>query len=146
MNSSIPNLPHTVTHSYPNHLRTPVANPVAKPIFTSSFSALVASWWALHTPPPRLSVTLFREALFATALEQIRSAARLGRNYDPTADHRFRWACQWLDVAEGERQSVDGHLDSIMHFLMDDATRTLTGKDLASGERAEEPQTLTLGS
>jgi hypothetical protein len=103
--------------------------------------SLVFSWWMAHTPPPRLSEGLFREALVAAATAEIRIKSPAGRGANRTSDHRFKWACQLLDVAQGERLAVDGALESLAAFLFK-PLRPLWGRSLASGER--EPSLLLL--
>jgi hypothetical protein len=106
----------------------------------SPLHRLVLSWWKLDSGAPRLSVGLFREALFEAALATIRLPRPNRRLYDPNADYRFQWACQWLEVAEGDRPAVDVSVHNVASFLFD-RSRPLCGKE--ADER--EPLTLALG-
>ena len=64
---------------------------------------------SLPTRPQEMG---FREALFSATQEEVRLHTAGGGNYDPSQDHRFIWACQWLAVAEGrQRRDLEGLID-----------------------------------
>ena len=67
---------------------------------------LVAPWWG--TPSPRASqISRHRAALYEAAAKEIRLNDDANVIYDPSDDHRFVWACQWLDVANGTRHRIE---------------------------------------
>ena len=72
--------------------------------------------------------------------------------YDPSWDHRVKWAGQWLDVCEGARQAVDPAVQETADLLLN-PTPEVSYKALAAGEgrmgardRAREFHTLAQGS
>ena len=105
-----------------------------------SLQSLILGLWTASMHPHRMMVPKLRERLYEAALDEIRRLASQGKNYDPGADNRFKWACQWLEVAEGERPSVDCHLATIVEYLLTPA-RIPCGKERAAGEAL----TLALG-
>jgi len=113
---------------------TPRRNPVA---------CLVAGWRHLRLPTPP-QVMGYREALFSATLEEVRLQSAAGVLYDPSEDYRFKWACQWLAVAEGSLRRVDQRLCDIVEFMC--AVCPVSGKQRATGDAQEVAETLTPGS
>lgn len=99
---------------------------------------LASSWQRSPLPDSWLKISSARAALLSTAARQIELKAQSNIPYNPLHCPIFRWCSQWLDVAEGNRRSIDGDVEFLFHVIMDPAP--LSKQALAAGERPD-PET-----
>jgi hypothetical protein len=92
---------------------------------------LVTLWRSCRLPGP-LEASACRARLFEAATREIAAKGDNGISYDPLHDIRFKWAAQWIEVAEGERKTVDPEVDMLCRFAMEPAP--LTRKHAAAGD------------
>ena len=96
----------------------------------SPIHQLVSVWWDQCRPPFRHELLVARIFLYTAAAKEIE--ARQDPTYDPTTDHRFRWAVQWLDHAAGSIPHICPHITACAAVFFDPAAK-LTRKELAAG-------------
>ena len=99
---------------------------------SSPMRQLVAIWRSCRLPSPT-EVSACRARLSTAAVHAITSKAQQGIPYDPLMDTRFKWAAQWLDVADGSRRHIDQEVDFLFRLSMDQAPlsrKLLSANDL----------------
>jgi hypothetical protein len=74
--------------------------------------------WRGSRLPTRLEIPACRARLYAAATHEITAHFNTGKSYDPAADHRFRWASQWIEVAEGGRKTVDPDVEFTLTVIL----------------------------
>lgn len=99
---------------------------------------LAKSWQRSPLPDSWLKISHARATLLDTAARQISAKAELNTPYNPLHCPIFRWCAQWLDVAEGNRRSIDSDVEFLFHVIMDPTP--LSHQNLAAGERPD-PET-----
>ena len=100
--------------------------PADSPIHT-----LLLPWWQAERRPSPFQAQAMREALFTAALAEILAQHATGKSYDPIIDHRFLWAVQYLEKAEGSRRHVDEDVAMLASLCLH-PTPLLSNKDLAA--------------
>jgi hypothetical protein len=86
---------------------------------TSPIHTLVSTWWG-RKPPFADNISAHRARLYEAAAAEIHLKQESNLIYDPAADNRFLWACQWLDVANGTRHRIDlAATDSVSYIFND---------------------------
>jgi hypothetical protein len=86
------------------------------PAAQSPIHEVVSDLWRraeIAQPPPHLQVPSVRERLYSAAAEEIRKSLQACTVYDPAGDFRFRWAVQFLEVADGSRRHIDPDITTL---------------------------------
>ena len=99
---------------------------------------------ALRSSGSLAEIALLRRKLWMAALQEMEANFAASRTYyDPGRDARFEWACQFLDVLDGSRDSVDTDVHARCEWKLERYTPPISGRDRAAGEK---PETLAHGS
>ena len=98
----------------------------------SPLHQLVSVWWNQCRPPFRHELLTARIFLYTAGAKEIE--ARDDKTYDPTADHRFLWAVQWLDHAAGSIPRICPNVTACAAVHLDTTTPFLSRKALAAGD------------
>lgn len=98
----------------------------------SPIAILINKWRKSRLAKPS-EINACRSALLTAAVREIAASAEAGGSYNPMCDHRFIWGYQWIDVADGIRQTVDPDVDLCCKLSLD-PNPILSGKDLAAGD------------
>ena len=96
----------------------------------SPLHQLISGWWNQCHPPFRHELLVARIFLYTAATREVE--ARADPTYDPTTDHRFLWAIQWLDQAAGAIPRICPNTTACAAVFFD-APLLPTRKDLAAG-------------
>ncbi len=86
----------------------------------SPIHLLVSSWWNSLLPRTH-AITDMRVSLFNAATEEILRNQTLGKVYDPLSDNRFKWAAQWLDLADRCIPVIDPSVAQSAAFIFNEA-------------------------
>lgn len=78
----------------------------------------LVSLWITCRKPQRLELPACRARLFTAATHEITAHAEAGNSYDPMSDARFRWAVQFLEVAEESRKSIDPDIQFTLEMIL----------------------------
>lgn len=77
---------------------------------------LVRQWRGCERPMGWSMISACRARLFTAAVHTITAKAAENIPYDPMKDFCFLWANQWIQVAEGERKTIDDSLESLVQM------------------------------
>ena len=98
----------------------------------SPVQELAALWRTTRHPAGWSEIAAARARLYTAATHTITSKAAENIPYDPANDISFQWACQWLQVAEGERRTIDENLTVLLEMRLN-VHPTTDRKLLAAG-------------
>jgi len=108
------------------------------PPTSSPIHILVSSWW--NSRPPAVSaITDCRVSLFMAATGEILRHKELGRVYDPLADNRFKWAAQWLDLADRTIHAIDPAIALSAEFIFNPPPPLSRQHAAAGGDEPSPP-------
>lgn len=79
----------------------------------------LVSLWRKSRPLCLHEVNTARAAIYTAAVHEISANSNAGHVYDPAADARFRWACEWINVADGSCPSISDDTEFLATYLMD---------------------------